>query len=319
MSYITEQLRVSLNEKLGEFLNFPYADTENISKDCYELAQAVIQYSLYEPQIFITRRKTVQFEFEKEKSYLEIEVFDDRYEIYQNDEENGIKKEFHKSVKTNELFEIFNIIKIFYKGNPQNSVLFTGAFNPIHIGHYHMIESALNKGFDYVIFAVSNQQFLDKKAKNSREKIVFNEEQRLQMLFQSTYLNPNVLIFGVEQGYTYNVLCSVKDKYKMSHLYFAMGSDKLKEIERWGFHDRLLSEFSFYVLLRNDNGEDTKRKCDEIFKNTSYIIGVDNDEFKDISSTKVRELIKSHKSYKGYVPNGVENLISGYLCKGYSN
>ena len=40
------------------------------------------------------------------------------------------------------------------------------------------------------------------------------------MMLEMTYENEKVLIFGIEQGYTYEVLTSVKNKYNIQTLYF---------------------------------------------------------------------------------------------------
>lgn len=307
MQYIKNNDKEKIKNELYDFYQKDYGDVENISQESYNLSIQLLEYLLFKPDVFLTNQKTVQFEYAEENKYLEIEVFDDRYEVFQQILGNGgVKEEMEKTIFPDEIFEIINIIKIFYRGNPHKSVLFTGAFNPPHIGHFHMIESALNKGFDYVIFALSNQKFLDKKAKKTGEKIVFNEKQRLEMILQMTYDDPRVLIFGIEEGYTYDVLFAVKEKYKMNKLFFAMGSDKLSEIERWGHHDKLLVEFQFYVLLRgSDDKNSITNKCNRIFNKTKYIIGIDNDKYKDISSTKVRKAIEENREYSDIVHKNV--------------
>lgn len=308
---------IEILKKLKEFKEEDYNNyPENISEKCYNLAVKLLNHLAYKKfDIFITYNKTVQFEFDLNGYYMEIEVYDDKFSVWGNDSilndlyhigEDGI--EFFEE----EMYEVINIVKMFVNGRPEYPVLFTGAFNPPTIAHYHMIDSVLgneNYDFDYVVFAVSNQKFLDKK-QSKTEDYAYSEQQRIDMLLEMTWENENVLIFGVEQGYTYNVLCAVKDKYKTNFVYFAMGSDKLQEINRWGFHDKLLTEFCFYVLMRgNDNKETIIQKCNVLFANTKYEIGEDNQQFKNISATMVRKAICKNQDFKNLVHPNVNKYL----------
>lgn len=300
-------------KRLLEFKNSNYMEHKNISEKCYQLSLKLLKFITYNVEIFLTYNQTVQFEFERKGKYLEVEVSENEFNILgtKTDIEYGDKG---TSFKENMLFEVINHIKMFFNGIPKNSVLFTGAFNPPTIAHYHMINSALkNNNFDYVIFALSNQDFLNKKQEKLND-YAYSEKERLEMILSMTYDLPNVLIFGIEQGYTYEVLCAIKEKYKLQSLYFAMGSDKLNEIQMWGFHDKLLRQFCFYTLIRgNDKKEDVLFKCKNIFKNTKFVIGFDNHNFKDISATEVRNCIKQKKDFSDLVHPKVEVYLNSYL------
>ena len=306
-----------LKQQLMDFKDKDYGfkqdknNPQNISFKTYTNSLQLLDKLIYEPELFLTYNRSVQFEFQLGESYLEIEIFEDFYEIW--GENTYIKYEDDgQKIEIQNLFEVINHIKIFFNGLPNNSVLFTGAFNPPTIAHYHMIESSLNNGFDYVIFATSNQKFLDKKQKKVKDKssFAYSEQERINMLLCMTYENPQVLIFGVEQGYTFEVLYTVKEKYNIKNLYFAMGSDKLNEISRWGFHDRLLKEFCFYVLIRGeDNFDIVKEKCNLLFSNTKYIIGKDNEKYKDISATQVRFKIANNEPLDNLVHPNLNILL----------
>ena len=303
-----------IKQKILEFAN--YKDNWNgneakaFSKEVIKNALNLEKYLYIDksiiPEIFPTACDSLQIEYEKDDKYLEIEIKKDKYEIYRNI--NGVESEFYLGL--DKVYEIINIIKLFYRPIIDRAILFTGAFNPPTIAHFHMIESA-NKAsdFDYIIFAISNQKFLDKKQKKTGD-YAYSEKERLEMILAMTYKEPNVLVFGVEEGYTYQVLCAVKEKYKCESLYFALGSDKLNEIGRWGYHDKLLTEICFYVLQREDNLAYIKEKCNKLFSKTKYVIGQDNKEYAGISATLVREKIKNNKNYKELVCNEVYNILS---------
>jgi nicotinate (nicotinamide) nucleotide adenylyltransferase len=291
-------------DKLMQFRDADYGNNpENIKEETYQLALKLLKHITKNVELFLTYNKSVQFEFHDANKYLEIEVFSNKFSIWGDHTDidygdNGI--EFDENM----LFEVINHIKIFYNGIPNNSVLFTGAFNPPTIAHHSMIQSALNRhllAFDYVIMGLSNQKFLDKKQSKVKDEsgFAFSEQQRLDMMLEMTYEDDRVLIFGIERGYTYEVLCAVKEKYNIENLYFAMGSDKLNEIQRWGFHDNLLNDFKFYVLVRGeDNIDIVNQKCESIFKNHNFVThSPKNQQYKDISATDVRMLYVHKQDY----------------------
>ena len=299
-------------EKLNEILSLNDNWNENGAKKFDKVfvnkIKSLLKYFPYEPEIFPTANNSIQFEYDLENKYLEIEFFKDKITVF-------IENELETQFTYDELFKVVNILKIFMLGKPKKSILFTGSFNPPTIAHYHMVHSAIRSGeFDYVIFALSNGKFLERKQKRTKDWY-FSEQERLQMIFEMTAHNKNVLIYGIEQGYTYQVLKDVKEKFNCEELYFACGSDKLNEISRWGYAKNLLVEFSFYVLNRGDDEKILINKCDELFKNTHYIIGYDNEKYKDVSATKVRHLIKTKKDYMPLL----ETHVASYLRRKYDH
>ncbi len=252
----------------------------------------------FTPEIIVSSNYVA---FRYNKGELTIKVEEEGYVIIAN----GVISIYD----LNQKYEVINKIKLFYNPKTENILLFTGAFNPPTIAHYNMIESAMAAySFDYVIFAISNQEFLNRKQKRNNDW-AYSEEERLDMLVNMTYNIPNVLILGVEKTCTYDALTEVKDKYGSNNVYFALGSDKLQEIGKWRHNKQLLTEFCFYVLQRNDSSEYITKKCNEVFKDTKYIVGTDNEQYKDISATKVREKIKNKEDISGLVTPTVLEVI----------
>lgn len=279
------------------------------------IAEEFLNYLCFEPDEVSLGETVAYFKFlNEDKESVVIRCFYDVCSVCGDKFFYGIREmasyNIAKSFRAKELFEVFNILKIFYMGKANNCVLFTGAFCPPHIGHRNLITHSLNEGYDYAIVAVSNQKFLENKFRKSDEKsgIVYTEEQRVKMILAMTYDIPNVLIYGVEDGYTYEVLCNVKKKYGISNLSFACGSDKLNEINRWGYHDKLLSDFGFYILQRGDDSyEDITRKCNELF--SRYKIVKKAEKYADISSTQIRNCMKSGEDYGELVSKKVAEIM----------
>ena len=212
-------------------------------------------------------------------------------------------------ISSDNLYEVINHLKLFYCPCV-NVAVFTGAFNPPTIAHKQMIKDCLNTGkFDFVVIGLSNQAFLDKKQKRNKDW-AYSEKERLQMMLEMTYNNYNILIYGIEKGYTYEVLCAVKKTYNCKDVYFALGSDKLQEIGRWGHHDKLLKEFCFYIQKRKDKSIKIKDQCNTLFKETKYIINKPDNQYVNISATQIRHAIKNGKEFKEFIDENVYEFIN---------
>lgn len=291
---ISESLRTSLPEKT------------------FENACTLVQYLYVEdgslPSVSVDKDHGLSIRYQSDAQCLDIHVYENGYKLHLDANENKIVMDY----SLDKIYALVNYTKLFYNPRKDKLCLFTGAFNPPTIAHYHMIESAMNvHDFDYIVFAVSSQEFIDKKQRKSGGW-AYNESQRLQMLTEMTHDCKNVLIFGPERGYTYDVLCDVQKQYNPKELYFALGSDKLKQIGKWGHHDALLAEFCFYVLQREDSISYIKSMCDTLFSKTKYVIGTDNEEYKSISATDVRNKIDNNLDYRDLVFPGVYNRLQEY-------
>lgn len=289
--------------------NWNKAGAPDFSKGVITNTQNIAKYlsiiDNIQPKITPTIKNMIWIEWEKENRYLKLEISEVSYKFFDN--KNSDKETW--VFLPEQVHLVINKIKMFHYNSPKRAVLFSGAFNPPTIAHYHVCESALNTGlFDFVIMATSNQSFLDKK----QAKIggySYLEKDRLNMLIEMTYQNPQILVFGIEEGYTYDVLCAVKEFFSFKDMYFALGSDKLQEIGRWGRHNKLLKQFNFYILNRNDTIEYINEKCRELFSNVNYIIAENNDRYKDISATEVRRRIRANEDFSDLVHKNVYNYL----------
>lgn len=298
-----------LNSIASLDLNWNDDGATPFSADLIDKVKLFLEYLIEVPNIAITFNSTIQLKYDLGNRHLLIEFFEnDIIEVSSCAFDDKLTFAF------NQFYKVINLIKIFFYGKTNNVVLFTGAFNPPTIAHYHMINSVLNnkdKKFDYVIFAISTDEFLKKKQDKAGDWY-FSASERMKMILSMISQEPKALLFGVENGYTYNVLNSVKDEYNCDNVYFACGSDKLNEIDHWGFHKKLLTEFSFYVLVRgNDEYKKVKNKCKKIFSNTNYIVSYDNEKYKDISATQVRRMIDNNEDCKDVLEEHVYKYLKG--------
>jgi nicotinate-nucleotide adenylyltransferase len=177
--------------------------------------------------------------------------------------------------------------------------LFFGSFNPIHIGH-------LIIGNHVISYHNINQLWFVLTPRNplKNQKELLNEYHRQHLLQNAIYgegkLKCSIIEFGLPRpSYTIDTLTYLKEKYPQHHFTIVMGSDSFKNIKNWKNGDLILREYSIMVY---------KRPGFEV-KNSQSNIKVLDAPLLDISSSRIRNMIKSKKSIKFLVPDVVKEEI----------
>lgn len=183
-------------------------------------------------------------------------------------------------------------------------IVFGGSFNPLSKAHGDLIHLLIsNYKPDRLIVLPSSDEFIkDKKHFQAEDIIPLNK--RLKILKEFNKRNRKIEIELIEINNpafkTYDSLTFLKNKYKNSDIYFALGSEKLSNLHKWYKIDELLKHFKFIVLKRNEvsESENNLYKEEIVVKNkNSFVLFNFRKDLHDISSTKIRELIKN-KDYK---------------------
>ncbi len=302
--------------KIKEFYKFEKGwngyDANPIDKEVITKALYLDKWIPFETDVFPTAANSVQFEFETDNHYLEIEVKSDKVTIYENFNENEVEKDVDFDTKG--IIEILNNIKLFFKDDIKNIALFSGAFNPPTKAHYHVMKKIIEKSpCDIVAIALGTESFVSRKMSKSKESFYYSEDDRLYMMLKMTYKNKDIVIYGIEDGYTFDVLNNVKnrlktadeDKLKDATIYFVAGSDKILEMKRWGHSKELLNNFGFIILTRGDE-EEAKKNCEKTYKKYTLI---DTSVYKEVSSTIVRNKIKNNENIDNLVTEDVKKAI----------
>ncbi|HYJ63207.1 MAG TPA: nicotinate (nicotinamide) nucleotide adenylyltransferase [Parafilimonas sp.] len=178
--------------------------------------------------------------------------------------------------------------------------LFFGSFNPIHNGHLIISTYVTNFVANKVWFVVSPQNPFKKNSE------LLNITDRI-LLVKSAIKNDNQLkVSDVElklpiPSYTINTLGYLKKIYPKHDFFIIMGSDNFLSISKWKAPDLLLKDYKFIIYQRPGFLIDDKN-----FPNNIRII---NAPLINISSTEIRELIKTKKSVRYIVPDAVIKLI----------
>ncbi|MDK2799413.1 MAG: nicotinate-nucleotide adenylyltransferase [Clostridiales bacterium] len=186
-----------------------------------------------------------------------------------------------------------------------------GTFDPIHYGHLVTAEAVRAKfSLDHVIFVPSGNppHKIDQK--------VTDKNHRYLMTLLATATNQYFKVSRDEidrEGYTYtidtiknfNIQFSGKAKF-----YFITGADALNEILTWKDAESLLQMCEFVAATRPGY------KYEELFRDIEYLTINYNSKIHlvevpslAISSTDIRERVKSGQPIKYLLPESVENYI----------
>ena len=190
----------------------------------------------------------------------------------------------------------------------QNIAVYSGSFNPLHIGHLaiirHMIEVV---GFDMVYLIVSPKNPLKdgissdsgreryKAAVEAVERRFLRSGQSASCRNDSKAVEARVKVDDIELNmpephYTIRTLDALKEREPDNRFTLVMGADNLADIRRWRDYTRILKEFGVAVFPRE--GHDlTEIKQDLLNEDPAYEICLLDAPMVTVSSTQIRESI----------------------------
>ncbi len=184
--------------------------------------------------------------------------------------------------------------------------IFSGSFNPIHMGHLQLASYLCQyEGLDEVWFVVSPHN--PHKEKSS----LLDYEQREAMVKLAIADNPHFRCCDIEQSlprpsYTINTLRELSLQYgKEREFYLIMGADNWQSIERWRESEALLANYHLMVYPRigyelKPLGQEVV--CKGVHFSQAPII--------EISSTFVREGLQSGKSMYYFLAREVHDYVT---------
>ena len=180
-----------------------------------------------------------------------------------------------------------------------NIAVYSGSFNPLHIGHLaiikHMIEEA---GFDMVYLIVSPKNPLKDGISATTGPDRYNaavEAVNRHFANMISETDEKVRVDDIELNmpephYTVRTLKALTEREPANTFTFVMGADNLADIRRWRDYTTILKDFGVAVFPRA--GHDlTQIKQDLLNEDPAYKIHILNAPLVDISSTQIREAI----------------------------
>lgn len=183
--------------------------------------------------------------------------------------------------------------------------IYGGSFNPMHIGHEKIVDYVLNNlNMDKIII-------IPVGIPSHRENNLEQSYTRLKICKEIFKGNKKIEVSDIEiksegKSYTYDTLLKLIDLYGENNEFFEIiGEDSLKSLKTWKNYEELLKICKFIVFRRKD---DKNIQIDEEFLNNKNIIILEN-EYYDISSTEIRNMVKNNEDISAFVNKKVKKLI----------
>lgn len=183
--------------------------------------------------------------------------------------------------------------------------IYGGSFNPMHIGHEKIVDYVLNNlNMDKIIIipvGIPSHRENDLEQSDTRLKIckeIFKGNKKIEV--------SDIEIKSEGKSYTYDTLLKLIDLYGENNEFFEIiGEDSLKNLKTWKNYEKLLKICKFIVFRRKD---DENIQIDEEFLNNKNIIILEN-EYYNISSTEIRNMVKNNEDISNFVNKKVKKLI----------
>lgn len=183
--------------------------------------------------------------------------------------------------------------------------IYGGSFNPMHIGHEKIVDYVLNNlNMDKIII-------IPVGIPSHRENNLEQSDTRLKICKEIFKGNKKIEVSDIEiksegKSYTYDTLLKLIDLYGENNEFFEIiGEDSLKNLKTWKNYEKLLKICKFIVFRRKD---DENIQIDEEFLNNKNIIILEN-EYYNISSTEIRNMVKNDEDISNFVNKKVKKLI----------
>lgn len=210
-----------------------------------------------------------------------------------------------------------------------NVAVYSGSFNPLHIGHLAIMKYLIGEGgFDCVYLVVSPKNPLKDgiSSASGRERYEAAVE-AVKRHFPDPVsggewgcltagktggngISPSetgrrvkvddIELTMPEPHYTIRTLDALSEREPENIYTLVMGADNLADIRRWRDYRRILREFGVAVYPR-EGFDLTSIKQDLLSEDNDYMITIMNAEMVDISSTIIRNAIKEGKDMSAWL------------------
>lgn len=189
--------------------------------------------------------------------------------------------------------------------------IFGGAFNPVHNGHLALADSYLDSlKLDRVIFIPTANP------PHKTDRFFAAKEDRLNMLSLAVKDFDCFEMSDIEfqrhgKSYTYETLCLLREKYSYDDFYLIIGADQFLAFNQWYRYRDILDMVTLCTAARENDNEkkrilDFAASLDGLDKSRFYLSAAD---VVKVSSSEIREKIKSGEDVSSLIPKAVYNYI----------
>lgn len=180
--------------------------------------------------------------------------------------------------------------------------IFSGSFNPIHLGHQKLAEYLLDKNFvDEVWFVVSPLNPLKDQVQQ------FDKRVRMDMVLAAVGNNNRMRVSDVEfampvPSYTIDTLKKLTELYPQHQFSLMIGSDNAVIFDQWKDYRQILDTYPVWVYPRK--GYDFSIVASQY----SQMQLLDTPLY-DISSTQIREMLRKGEDVSAWLHPEVMEYI----------
>lgn len=139
------------------------------------------------------------------------------------------------------------------------------------------------------------------------KKSLLPDVQRLRLVREAIagdtrYKASNIEFNLTQPSYTINTLAYLQEKYPAEKFVLIIGSDNLQTFHKWKNYEQIIKQYELYVYPRPGfDGSELKNHPNVKWTQAPLM---------DISSTFIRDAIRSKKNINQYLPEGVRSYIS---------
>lgn len=183
-----------------------------------------------------------------------------------------------------------------------NIGIFSGSFNPIHIGHLILANYIVEfTEIDEIWFVVSPQNPLKKSQDLLEENVRFHMAQLALEGYPK--MKASDFEFSLPRpSYTINTLDEFQKSYPQNHFYLIIGADNWEDFTKWKDHEKITDSFKIKIYPRSGYRLVIPSKL-------KYKVEALDSPIIDISSTFIREGLSESKSMKAFLPESVYEYI----------
>lgn len=192
-----------------------------------------------------------------------------------------------------------------------NSIgLFFGSFNPVHNGHLAIARYLLCEGYcEEVWFIISPHNPW------KEDSTLLDEQKRYEIVQKAIAGDERMTACDIEftmprPSYTYQTLRALKEKYPEKEFSLIIGGDNMSRFHLWKNYEEIITRFRILVYPRPgiDMGV-LSEPC----------IALTDAPLTPVSSTEIRQRIKTGEDVSGFVPMPARELIVKYYSGNVEN
>ena len=168
--------------------------------------------------------------------------------------------------------------------------VYSGSFDPLHIGHLAIMEYLTQKeDFDWVYLVVTPQNPLKEAEKVRTGGKRFRAARRAVRRHRGLKVKVDRTELRMSPPhYTIRTLDALREREPDNVFTLVIGADNLERMRKWKAYSRILTEYGVLVYPR-EGIDSAALKEDLIEENPAYKIRLIDAPMVDISSTQIRE------------------------------